>query len=161
MFTIPAFATKLINQVEPLLFTAARTIPFRPQKFVLEHLLKQLLLESIADGDLEFLSRKTLKISIADIGIGWRLSYPNGQLTIQPLNGSADATITGNAKSFILLASRQEDPDTLFFRRELSIEGDTELGLEVKNLLDSVELDTLPPILQTTLSGAGKLATAI
>jgi O2-independent ubiquinone biosynthesis accessory factor UbiT len=157
---IPAFATKLINHVEPLLFIAARAAPFRPQKFVLERLLKQLLLEPIADGDLEFLSRKTLKISVVDAGIGWRLSYPNGQLMIQPLNGPADATITGNAKSFILLASRQEDPDTLFFRRKLSIEGDTELGLEVKNLLDSVELDVLPSVLQQTLSGAGKLAAA-
>ena len=35
---------------------------------------------------------------------------------------------------------RQEDPDTLFFHRRLSIEGDTELGLLVKNLLDRIEL---------------------
>jgi len=161
LFTIPTLATKLINHVEPLLFGAVKFAPFFPQKFVLERLLKQLLLEPIADGDLEFLSRKTLKISVTDIGIGWRLSYHNGQVVIQTLNGPADATISGNAKAFILLASRKEDPDTLFFRRELSIEGDTELGLEVKNLLDSVELDALPLVLQQTLSGAGKLAAAI
>jgi len=34
---------------------------------------------------------------------------------------------------------REEDPDTLFFKRKLQIEGDTELGLITKNLLDSVE----------------------
>jgi predicted lipid carrier protein YhbT len=34
---------------------------------------------------------------------------------------------------------RQEDPDTLFFNRTLDIEGDTELGLIVKNMLDAVE----------------------
>lgn len=151
-------AEKLIGHVEPLLFSALRITPFHPQKIVLEYLLKQLLLEPIAEGDLEFLSRKTLKISVADAGIGWRLSYPNGQLKIQPLNGPADATITGNARAFILLASRQEDPDTLFFHRELSIEGDTEVGLEVKNILDSIELDVLPSIIQHTLKNVGKLA---
>jgi predicted lipid carrier protein YhbT len=39
----------------------------------------------------------------------------------------------------MLLARRQEDPDTLFFSRRLSMEGDTELGLLVKNTLDAIE----------------------
>lgn len=39
-----------------------------------------------------------------------------------------------------VLAQRQEDPDTLFFNRRLSMEGDTELGLVVKNTLDGLEL---------------------
>ncbi|EXJ09542.1 ubiquinone anaerobic biosynthesis accessory factor UbiT [Nitrincola nitratireducens] len=37
------------------------------------------------------------------------------------------------------MAKRTEDPDSLFFQRQLSIEGDTELGLGIKNLLDSLE----------------------
>ena len=37
-------------------------------------------------------------------------------------------------------------PDTLFFNRELSIEGDTELGLVVKNMLDAVEWPQLPKL---------------
>jgi hypothetical protein len=40
-----------------------------------------------------------------------------------------------------LLATRREDPDTLFFNRRLCIEGDTETGLHVKNLLDALEYD--------------------
>jgi predicted lipid carrier protein YhbT len=43
----------------------------------------------------------------------------------------------------MLLARRQEDPDTLFFSRRLSMEGDTELGLLVKNTIDSIELPML------------------
>lgn len=156
--TLPA---QLLHHVEPILFSALRLTPFSPQKFLLERLLKQFLLEPIADGDLEFLTDRVLKISVEDAGIGWRLSYLKGQLKILPLNGPSDATISGKARALVLLASRQEDPDTLFFRRELSIEGDTELGLEVKNLLDSVELDSLPSVLQQALSGAGKLAAAV
>lgn len=153
--TLPA---KLIHHVEPILFSALRFAPFTPQKLLLEKLLKQFLLEPIADGDLEFLSNKVLKISVEDAGVGWRLSYLNGHLKIFPVNGPSDATISGKARAFVLLASRQEDPDTLFFRRELNIEGDTELGLNVKNLLDSVELNTLPSALQQMISGIGKLA---
>jgi predicted lipid carrier protein YhbT len=41
------------------------------------------------------------------------------------------------------LAQRQEDPDTLFFNRRLSMEGDTELGLVVKNAIDALELPVL------------------
>ena len=43
--------------------------------------------------------------------------------------------------TMLLLATRREDPDTLFFNRRLNIEGDTETGLHVKNLLDSLEYD--------------------
>ncbi|HNM65287.1 MAG TPA: SCP2 sterol-binding domain-containing protein, partial [Accumulibacter sp.] len=42
------------------------------------------------------------------------------------------------------LLARQEDPDTLFFNRELSIVGDTELGLLVKNMLDAIDWPRLP-----------------
>lgn len=50
-----------------------------------------------------------------------------------------------------MIAARKEDPDTLFFQRRLRIEGDTELGLYVKNLMDSIDLDTMPPLLKNGL----------
>ena len=56
---------------------------------------------------------------------------------------STDLTISANAQDFLRLAQRQEDPDTLFFNRRLSMEGDTELGLLVKNALDALELPVL------------------
>lgn len=39
----------------------------------------------------------------------------------------------------------------LFFQRRLLIEGDTELGLEVKNVMDAIELDTMPKGLRTAI----------
>jgi predicted lipid carrier protein YhbT len=58
-----------------------------------------------------------------------------------------DLTISASAHDFMLLARRLEDPDTLFFSRRLSMEGDTELGLLVKNTLDAIEMPlvTLEP----------------
>jgi len=55
----------------------------------------------------------------------------------------ADLTIAASAYDFMLLARRLEDPDTLFFSRRLSMEGDTELGLLVKNTLDAIEMPLL------------------
>jgi predicted lipid carrier protein YhbT len=50
-----------------------------------------------------------------------------------------DLSITATLRDYIALGLREEDPDTLFFARRLSIEGDTDLGLTVKNLLDGID----------------------
>lgn len=54
-----------------------------------------------------------------------------------------DLTVSATLRDFIALARREEDPDTLFFARRLVVEGDTELGLTVKNLLDGIDWDAL------------------
>ena len=53
---------------------------------------------------------------------------------------AADLVISAPLSALARIATRQDDPDTLFFHRRLQITGDTELGLVVKNLLDSIEL---------------------
>jgi len=52
-----------------------------------------------------------------------------------------DVRIRGSFDDFWLMATRTEDPDMLFFSRRLTIEGDTETGLILKNLLDALEYD--------------------
>ena len=68
-----------------------------------------------------------------------------------------DVCISGESPDFILLATRQADPDTLFFQRRIRIEGDTELGLGVKNTMDSMDWDDLPLPLRRLLQGIGQL----
>lgn len=55
--------------------------------------------------------------------------------------GPSRVTIAGDLADFLALVTRAEDPDTLFFHRRLTIEGETETGLHVKNLLDALEYD--------------------
>lgn len=50
--------------------------------------------------------------------------------------------------------AQQEDPDTLFFQRRLLISGETDLGLEVKNLLDAVDPEQLPAVVRELLPRA-------
>ncbi|EEX65494.1 putative lipid carrier protein [Vibrio metoecus] len=81
----------------------------------------------------------------------WFISYQNEQLVVADAPVQEDVSFSGSLNDLVLIAGRKEDPDTLFFQRRLSIEGDTELGLEVKNLMDSVDLQQLPKPLQILL----------
>jgi len=58
---------------------------------------------------------------------------------------AADVSFTGNMDDLYLIATQRTDPDTLFFQRRLKITGDTELGLALKNLLDTIELSERLP----------------
>ena len=89
------------------------------------------------------------------IAVFWsRSSIPGAQACFTCRNGrfrplftapaAPDLRFRANLSAYLQLLARQEDPDTLFFNRELSIEGDTELGLIVKNMLDAIEWPRIP-----------------
>jgi len=83
---------------------------------------------------------KSIRIHIRDAHA--RLDFLIHNRRLQPaFHGRPDVTISGDFIDFWQLATRQEDPDTLFFRRSLSIEGETETGVHIKNLLDALEYD--------------------
>ena len=86
------------------------------------------------------LDGKVVRIEISDTASRVDLAIRGGRL--ETARGrTPEVTIRGPLESFWRLATRAEDPDTLFFHRRLSIEGDTETGLHVKNLLDALDYD--------------------
>ena len=97
--------------------------------------------EALEDGDFEFLEDKWLKVAIKDWNLAWYISYQDENLVVAEKLVQEDVSFSGNLNDLVLIAGRKEDPDTLFFQRRLSIEGDTELGLEV-SLMDSVDLSS-------------------
>lgn len=109
----------------------------------------------IAEGDFDFLHSRCLKIHVTDIDFSVYISF-DGQQLIATSPRHFDVEFQGSSKAFLHLASRQEDPDTLFFQRSLMIEGDTELGLGIKNLLDSLETEQLPIPIQHLALFAGR-----
>jgi predicted lipid carrier protein YhbT len=86
---------------------------------------------------------KKLRIRVTDIPWEFDFEWLDGRFSACGNSGAADLKISASAYDFVLLARRQEDPDTLFFSRRLSMEGDTELGLLVKNTMDAIELPML------------------
>ena len=139
------------DRVLPLI----RRVPFVVQRVALQPALNRCLAEPIKDGEFDVLRGRWLCLRIPDLGLTWYLTRSLYGLQIAE-TAKADVTIRGNWREFLLLASRQEDPDTLFFRRRLVIEGDTELGLTLKNLIDSLDPEVLPVWLWRNLERAGK-----
>jgi len=100
------------------------------------HLLKgQLLASRLTEID-----AKSLCIRILDADCEFHFRISGAQLHAMH-SGRADVTISGNSLDFWQLATLQEDADTLFFNRSLKIEGETETGVHIKNLLDALEFD--------------------
>lgn len=92
---------------------------------------------------LEPLTGKRLLLKVTDAGLALRFTLtPRG---FRPLFDARtpDLTISATTRDYLALALREEDPDTLFFSRRLLMEGETDLGLLVKNTLDAVDWDAL------------------
>lgn len=86
------------------------------------------------------LDGKSVEIHVTDADAHLRFAIEAERLVASPTT-RCDVVIRGTLSDFWQLATRAEDPDTLFFNRRLSIEGDTETGLHVKNLLDALDYD--------------------
>lgn len=102
----------------------------------INHLLRgQVLASRIGE-----LRGKRFRLCAHDVPIA--LTFEVAERGIKPSTQAPDVTFRGTVADFIALAMRREDPDTLFFQRRLSVEGETEAGLHLKNLLDGWEYDT-------------------
>jgi len=101
------------------------------------------LSRNLAPDVTQMLLGKKLRLRVTDAQWTFDFEWLNGRFSACQNKVAADLTISASAYDFVLLARRQEDPDTLFFSRRLSMEGDTELGLLVKNTLDAIELPVL------------------
>ncbi len=129
-------------------------IPTQAHSTVMARVLNRLFAPELADGELDFLEGRMMLIEVTDARLGYRLTLEGGRLQAAAADRPCDLSIQGGVYDFLLLATRREDADTLFFNRRLKLGGDTELGLYVKNFLDGLELDDrLGPFLKL-LNGA-------
>lgn len=85
------------------------------------------------------LADRRLRLRVKDAGLAFDYMWRGGRFMALAPGARADLEITATARDFLALARREEDPDTLFFSRRLAMEGDTELGLLVKNTLDAID----------------------
>ncbi len=91
------------------------------------------------------LEERTFLVEVVDAGGQACFTYRRGRFRpLWNVPPTPDLSFRANLSAFLQLLARQEDPDTLFFNRELSIVGDTELGLMIKNMLDAIDWPRLP-----------------
>ncbi len=118
-------------------------LPAYPGSLLFVTGLNLALAKKLAPDVTQMLSGKKLRLRVTDAQWAFDFEWTNNKFTASRNTGAADLTISASAYDFMLLARRQEDPDALFFSRRLSMEGDTELGLLVKNTIDAIELPVL------------------
>jgi O2-independent ubiquinone biosynthesis accessory factor UbiT len=127
-FTLPAFVARIGTH-----------LPALPPTLGLTTLLNLAPRQILPRDVLAPLTGKRIEVRVRDAGLA--LAFTLGPQGFRPASagGEADLALTATARDFLALALREEDPDTLFFSRRLLMEGDTELGLLVKNTLDGAD----------------------
>ena len=134
-FRLPGFVASL-----------GQKLPQWPHALVMVAALNAALkMKLLPESELALLEDKVFRVRVLDTGGEASYTYQNG--LFRPMFRPArdpDLAFEANLSAYLQLLARQEDPDTLFFNRELEITGDTELGLIVKNMLDAVEWPKFP-----------------
>jgi predicted lipid carrier protein YhbT len=125
----PAWRGRVANVVTRL--------PVAPPSLAFSIAANRLLWPALQALDWQPLAARRYAIRVTDVGLTLRFSVTSRGFA--PDGGTPELTISATARDFLLLIGRREDPDTLFFSRRLVSEGDTELGLTVKNLLDALD----------------------
>lgn len=120
-------------------------LPVYPGSLLFATALNLALKNSLPEDVKQSLQGKRLCIRVSDAQLTFHFQWNGGSFVAARNEGKPDLLIGASAQDFLLLAQRQEDPDTLFFSRRLIMEGDTELGLLVKNTIDAIELPVFDP----------------
>lgn len=123
-------------------------------------LIEQVLAEPIAEGRLDGFAGRRIGVEVTDLGLRWIVVIGERKVEVLGPSESADATVRGTATDLLLLASRLEDADTLFFHRRLQLTGDVELGLALRNLLDQLPWESIPLALRIALNRGARFARA-
>lgn len=131
--TLPTMLARLLGK-----------LPATPPAWLLVTSLNQLVRRGVLPADMELLDGRRFEVRLSDAGVSLRFAADAQRFTLDRDPGEPDLRLSAKLADFARMMLREEDPDTLFFNRKLVIEGDTELGLIVKNLLDSVDWSETP-----------------
>lgn len=136
----------LLGRVGERLLPLAGRLPKRPGSVLVAAGLNLAVSRGEAP-ELEALAGRVVAIRTTDADVRFHFSVAAGGFAACGAARAPDVVISARAVDLVRLALRRVDADTLFFSRRLTIEGDTELGLLLKNRLDALDFSwsDLPP----------------
>ena len=118
-------------------------LPALPGSMLLVTALNLVLARQLPGDVVQRLQGKRIRIEVRDARLTFDFVWRGTMFRASARQAETNLTLSANAHDYLRLAQRLDDPDTLFFNRRLSMQGDTELGLVVKNALDALELPVL------------------
>jgi O2-independent ubiquinone biosynthesis accessory factor UbiT len=136
---LPAFT------LPPVVAEVVGRLPMTPPAFALTQALDFGVGRVVSAESVAALEGRRFALRVTDLGLRLRFESRNGRFHPLPDDAPCDLSVSATLRDFIALTLREEDPDTLFFARRLIVEGDTDLGLTVKNLLDAIDWEALLP----------------
>ena len=129
----PTFSD-LAARVRPLL----QRLPMEPPALALTLALNRWLRPRLPADAVEALSNRCVEVSVTDLGLVLRLELGRRGFTVATKAAPVALRIAADAPSYWRLLRGRDDADRLFFERALVMEGDTEMGLVLKNTLDAI-----------------------
>lgn len=144
----------------PVIRKSQQYTPLRLQQKLIAKALNFTFAGPLAADEFDCLNGRQIGIDVTDLHYKVVISLNSeGRFTVNK-DAEAETWIRGELLSFYRLIQQQEDPDTLFFQRRLLLEGDTELGLTIKNILDGLDWDELPHNVRRLLTLLGRVVPA-
>ena len=115
-------------------------LPAYPGSWLFARMLNATLAPQLSATTKTGLEGRHLQLRVSDLGLAFDVSWRANGFAPVTRGVLPELAIAASLHDLWLLARREEDPDSLFFRRRLILEGDTELGLLLKNTLDAFDL---------------------
>ncbi|MBS0465478.1 MAG: SCP2 sterol-binding domain-containing protein [Proteobacteria bacterium] len=134
------------------------TVPAAARAHSFAALARRALREPLASGLFDPIEGRRVGIAVSDLGLAFVVCVRDRMLHVEVDGAPAEAVVCGSAVDLLLLASRREDADTLFFQRRLQLTGDVDLGLTARNLLDQLPWQDVPLGARIVLHRAAGLA---
>jgi predicted lipid carrier protein YhbT len=119
-------------------------LPARLRQRAFERAAMHALSAAFAEGALADLRGRRIGVEIVDLELRFVVEVLEQRLVVLDPVAMPDTCVRGTLTDLLQLASRSEDADTLFFQRRLTLTGDVELGLRVRNLLDQLPWEQVP-----------------
>ncbi len=126
-------------RIPPAIGRLLGRLPPQPPAWLFVQGLNRILAPQLPEDVRQALFARRLRLRVEDAGLAIDFSWRGKAFETARHGERPDLTIGACAHDLVLMARRQEDPDTLFFSRRLILEGDTELGLLFKNTLDGLD----------------------
>ena len=131
----PAFT---VDDITTRLRPVVQRLPMQPPTFALTLALNRWLLPRIPKDSRAALSNRTVQVNVIDLGLNLQMQLQASGFVLAPAGSMVELRIAAASQTFWRLMRGTDDADRLFFERALVMEGDTELGLILKNTIDAI-----------------------
>jgi O2-independent ubiquinone biosynthesis accessory factor UbiT len=136
--TVPAGMPAVLVPLHLRLRSLVARLPVAPPSLLAARLLDRALLPRLPQDARRLLEGHCVELVVTDFGLRVRLHITPAGFAGAGEGSEAALRIAATAANYLRLLRGEDDPDRMFFERTLVMEGDTELGLVLKNTLDAI-----------------------